>query len=55
MIQVISWDFISCAGLHNFERRKDRKIFESKEGQRGHTTMVFASDPWALNPRPEKK
>ena len=41
---VISLDFIFCSGLHNLERSRGRKIFDSKEGQAGATVMVFASN-----------
>jgi len=30
---VISWYFISCTGLHNLERSRDRKSLDSKGGQ----------------------
>jgi len=45
---VISLDFIFCSGLHNLERSRGRKIFDSKEGQAGATVMIFASNLWAF-------
>ena len=39
---VISWYFISCTGLHNLERSRDRKSLNSKGGQlRWFLSLIF--------------
>jgi len=55
---VISWDFISCAGLYNLERSRDREFLDSKGGRLwwslplifGFLSSPFPDPRWMQDP-----